>query len=103
MAQIGISGLGKVQYCVHSQEEPWPADDPDWTKAAWKDATVLPPPADWGGGLPGGKLPANTSQFDPAKGAPLQWPMPYTIVHWAALPSPCRARCSGQALTPSTA
>jgi DMSO/TMAO reductase YedYZ molybdopterin-dependent catalytic subunit len=85
MAQIGISGLGKVQYCVHSQKEPWPADDPDWTKAAWKDATVLPPPADWGGGLPGGQLPANTRQFDPATGAPLQWPMHYTIVHWAAL------------------
>ena len=46
----------------------------------------MPPPADWGGGLPGGKLPANTSQFDPAKGAPLQWPTPYTIVHGAALP-----------------
>jgi len=85
MAQIGISGLGKVQYCVHSQKEPWPADDPDWTKAAWKDATVLPPPADWGGGLPGGKLPANMSQFDAAKSTPLQWPMHYTIVHWAAL------------------
>jgi DMSO/TMAO reductase YedYZ molybdopterin-dependent catalytic subunit len=85
MAQIGISGLGKVQYCVHSQKEPWPADDPDWTKGDWKDAAVLPPPADWGGGLPGGKLPANTSQFDPAKGTPLQWPMRYTIVHWAAL------------------
>jgi DMSO/TMAO reductase YedYZ molybdopterin-dependent catalytic subunit len=85
MAQIGISGLGQVQYCVHSQKEPWPADDPDWTKGVWKDAAVLPPPADWGGGLPGGKLPANTSQFDPAKGTPLQWPMRYTIVHWAAL------------------
>ena len=85
MAQIGISGLGKVQYCLHSQKEPWPAEDPDWIKGDWKDATVLPPPTDWGAGLPGGKLPANTSQFDPAKGTPLQWPMRYTIVHWAAL------------------
>jgi hypothetical protein len=85
MAQVGISGLAKVQYCVHSQKEPWPADDPHWTKADWKDAAVLPPPADWGGGLPGGKLPALTSQADPAKGTPLQWPMRYTIVHWAAL------------------
>ena len=85
MAQTGISGIGKVQYCVHSQKEPWPADDPDWTKGDWKDAAVLPPPADWGGGLPGGQLPANTSQFDPAKGTPLQWPMRYTIAHWAAL------------------
>ena len=85
MAQVGISGLDKVQYCVHSQKEPWPADDPYWAKADWRDAAILPPPADWGGGLPGGKLPAITSQTDPAKGTPLQWPLRYTIVHWAAL------------------
>ncbi len=85
MAQVGISGLAKVQYCVHSQKEPWPADDPHWTKADWKDAAILPPPADWGGGLPGGKLPALTGQADPAKGTPFQWPQRYTIVHWAAL------------------
>ena len=85
MAQVGISGLDKVQYCVHSQKEPWPADDPNWVKGDWKDAAILPPPADWGGGLPGGKLPAMTSQIDPATGTPLQWPLRYTIVHWAAL------------------
>ena len=85
MAQVGISGLEKVQYCVHSQEHPWPADDPNWINAGWKDAAILPPPSDWGGGLPGGKLPANTSQIDPPTGMPIQWPMRYTIVHWAAL------------------
>ena len=84
-ALVGISGIDKVQYCVHSQKEPWPADDPYWTKADWKDAAVLPPPADWGGGLPGGRLPANTSQIDPAKGTPLEWPLRFTIAHWAAL------------------
>jgi DMSO/TMAO reductase YedYZ molybdopterin-dependent catalytic subunit len=85
MAQVGVSGLEKVQYFVHSQEHPWPEDDPNWTRADWKDAAILPPPSDWGGGLPGGKLPPNTSQIDPAKGTPLQWPMRYTLVHWAAL------------------
>jgi len=85
MAQIGISGLAKVQYCVHSQKDPWPAEGPDWSKVDWKDAAVLPPPADWGGGLPGGKLPAGTSQMDPKTGKPSQWPIPFTIVHWAAL------------------
>jgi DMSO/TMAO reductase YedYZ molybdopterin-dependent catalytic subunit len=84
MAQIGISGLSKVQYCLRSQKEPKAADDPYWVKADWKDATILPPPTDWGGGLPGGKLPT-TSQTDAIKGTPLQWPLPYTIVHWAAL------------------
>jgi Sulfite oxidase and related enzymes len=84
-AQVGVSGLGKVQYCVHSQENPWPADDPYWARADWKDANILPPPRDWGGGLPGGKLPAGMSQFDPVKGTPLQWPLRNTIVYWVAL------------------
>jgi DMSO/TMAO reductase YedYZ molybdopterin-dependent catalytic subunit len=85
LALVGISGLDKVQYCVHSQKEPWPADDPYWTKADWKDAAILPAPADWGGGLPGGKLPANTSHIDAASGTPVQWPQRFTLAHWAAL------------------
>ena len=84
MAQIGISGLAKVQYCVRSQKEQKSGEDPYWTKADWKDAIILPPPANWGGGLPGGKLPA-TNQTDSAKGAPANWPLRYAIVHWAAL------------------
>jgi len=79
-ALVGISGIDKVQYCVHSQSNPWPQDDPYWTGADWKDAAILPAPADWGGGLPGGKLPANTSKVDPAKGTPLEWPMRFTLV-----------------------
>jgi len=84
-AQAGLSGLAKVQYAVHSQQQPWPADDPYRTHAGWKDAAILPPPTDWGGGLPGGRLPAGTTGIDPVKGTPVQWPMRYTIVHWAAL------------------
>ena len=84
MAQVGISGLKKVQYCVYSRAEPWPAEDPYRTKADWKDATILPPPEDWGGGLPAGKLPS-TAQTDPVTGKPTEWPLRYTIVHWAAL------------------
>jgi len=84
MAQIGVSGLRQVQYCIHSQQQPWPADDPYGTKADWKNVALLPPPANWGGGLPGGKLPP-TAQTDPATGKPLQWPLRYTIAHWAVL------------------
>jgi len=84
MAQVGISGLARVQYCLRARTDPKPADDPYWTKADWKDASILPPPTDWGGGLPGGKLPP-TSQTDPITGAPSQWPLRYTVVHWAAL------------------
>ncbi len=83
MAQVGISGLKKVHYCIHLHKEPWPADDPYWSTAEWREVRILPPPADWGGGLPGGKLPP-TAQTDPATGKPLEWPLRYTIVHWAA-------------------
>lgn len=85
MAQVGISGLQRVQYCLHSQERPWPADDPNWTRAEWKDATILPAPADWGGGLPRGKLPPNVQHMGSADSTPLHWPIRFTIVHWAAL------------------
>lgn len=82
-AQVGVSGLARVQYSVRSAESPWPAEDPYGLKAAWCDATILPPPQRWGGGLRDGKLPAIV-QVD-SVGAPRQWPLPYTIVHWAAL------------------
>ncbi len=84
MAQVGVSGLTKVQYCVHSRQDAWPAEDPYLTKADWKDCTILPPPGDWGGGLPGGKLPP-TAQTDPTTGKPFQWPLHFAIVHWAVL------------------
>ncbi len=71
VAQVGMSGLSKIQYWLCPRGEPLAKDDPYFTKANWKDATVLPPPQQWGGGLPEGKL--------------LQWPMRNTIVHWAAL------------------
>jgi hypothetical protein len=73
-----------VQYCVHSRQDAWPAGDPYLSKADWKEGKILPPPVNWGGGLPGGKLPA-TAQTHPATGAPLEWPIRFAIVHWAAL------------------
>ncbi len=75
LAQVGMSGLSKVQYCVH----------PPLTQAEWRDATILPPPKNWGGGIPGGKLPPLPRQIDQAAGKPVAWPLRDTIVHWAAL------------------
>jgi len=83
-AQVGISGLKSVQYSIQPEGAP-PADDPYLTKADWKDAEILPPPEDWGGGLEGGKLPPVPLQFDPESGRPRSWPLRYTIAHWAAL------------------
>ncbi len=87
-AQVGVSGLAKVQYCVWSQKETWPAVDPNLAKADWKDADILPPPSDWGGGLPEGKLPAGTMNVDSRTTTPREWPLRFAIAHWAALIQP---------------
>ena len=49
MAQVGMSGLQKVQYWVRPAGDPLPSDDPWLTRAPWKDADILPPPTRWGG------------------------------------------------------
>ena len=85
LAQVGMSGLSKVQYWLSPQDAELPPDDPYFTRADWQDAEILPPPGDWGGGLPGGSLPPTPRQIDPATGKPRTWPMRGTIVHWAAL------------------
>lgn len=61
-AQVGISGLAKVQYSVHPDDE-----------TMWRDATILPPSAEWGADKP-----AN-------------WPLRYTLAHWAGLVDPLPA------------
>jgi DMSO/TMAO reductase YedYZ molybdopterin-dependent catalytic subunit len=85
LAQVGMSGLSKVQTWLHPQDSPWPDDDPYFTRARWRDAEILPMPQRLGGGLPEGKLPSIPLQVDPATGKPLQWPLRYTIAHWATL------------------
>jgi DMSO/TMAO reductase YedYZ molybdopterin-dependent catalytic subunit len=83
-AQCGISGLAKVQTWVQRSDTPRPSDDPYFTRAPWADARILPPPAQWGGNLPGGGIPAGTAGFD-AAGRPRTWPMRLCKAHWAAL------------------
>jgi hypothetical protein len=85
VAQVGMSNLSKVQYWLCRHDQSLPDDDPYFTKAPWQAADILPPPDDWGGGLPDDKLPAIPRQFDTISGKPLRWPMPNTIVHWATL------------------
>ena len=85
VAQVGMSGLSKVQYWLCPKDEPLAKDDPYFDKAQWKDADILPPPEHWGGGLTDGKLPPIPRQFDTTNGKPHRWPIPNTIVHWAAL------------------
>jgi DMSO/TMAO reductase YedYZ molybdopterin-dependent catalytic subunit len=85
LAQVGMSGLKKVQYWLIPEGQPLADNDPYFAKAQWQDADILPPPEHWGGNLPEDKLPPIPRQFDTGTGKPLRWPIPNTIVHWAAL------------------
>lgn len=83
-AQVGLSGLTKVQVWIAPSDVDWPAEDKHFTTAPWTDAEILGPPREWGGELPEGKIPADTLGFD-AAGTPRTWPMRLAKVHWAAL------------------
>jgi DMSO/TMAO reductase YedYZ molybdopterin-dependent catalytic subunit len=85
LAQVGMSGLSKVQYWLCPQDAALPPDDPHFTKGDWRDVEILPPPSKWGSSLPGGVLPPIPRQIDPVTGKPKTWPLRDTIVHWAVL------------------
>ena len=83
-AQVGISGLSKVQVWMQNDEQELPAGDRYYSQAPWRDAEILSPPSEWGGGLPDGKIPESTMNFD-AAGKPTSWPLRLGKIHWAAL------------------
>jgi DMSO/TMAO reductase YedYZ molybdopterin-dependent catalytic subunit len=84
-AQVGISGLKKVQVWIHKEGEELPANDNYFTTAPWRDAEILPVPKIWGGDIADNRIPSPTYGFDPQTGQPKTWPMRLTKVHWAAL------------------
>ena len=84
-AQVGISGVSKVQIFV-CQKGAEPIQDPYFISANWIDAAILAPPApdSWGGDLANAAILENAHGFDQA-GRPKSWPMRLTKLHWAAL------------------
>ena len=84
MAQVGISGLSKVQVWLRRAGEPWPATDPHFATAPWQDAALLPSPASFPT-LPDGRIPENTRGFDAQTRRPTAWPMRYSLAHWAVV------------------
>ena len=82
-AQVGVSGLSRVQVWIHNSKDKLPAGDRYYSQAPWRDAQILPPPQAWGGDIEGDRIPANTLGFD--KGHPQTWPMRLTKAHWAIL------------------
>ncbi len=81
-AQVGISGLTKVQVSIEDNSKERPTGDPHFLTAPWVDAEILSPPKHWGA-LPDGKIPPNTIGFDES-GQPKTWPMRLGKIHWAA-------------------
>jgi DMSO/TMAO reductase YedYZ molybdopterin-dependent catalytic subunit len=84
-AQVGISGLKKVQVWLHRDGEALPEGGQYYANAPWQDAEILPPPSDWGGGLAGGRIPSGTQGFEAQANRPSEWPLRLTKVHWAYL------------------
>jgi DMSO/TMAO reductase YedYZ molybdopterin-dependent catalytic subunit len=83
-AQVGISGVSKVQVWISPNDQEWPAEDKHFLNAPWVDAEILSPPKVWGGNLPDGSIPIGTNGFD-ADGRPKTWPMRLSKIHWAVL------------------
>jgi DMSO/TMAO reductase YedYZ molybdopterin-dependent catalytic subunit len=86
LAQVGVSGLARVQYLLQPSTVPLSTDSPFVDSGSWCDATILSPPERWGGGLPNDKLPEVPLQF--AHATPRSWPLRYTVVHWSAVLDP---------------
>ncbi len=84
-AQVGISGLKKVQVSVQSEDDKVPKDDEYLQTLNWIDANILPPPDDWGDGLLDPGLLKRTMGFDAETGHPNEWPIRFSKAHWAAL------------------
>jgi DMSO/TMAO reductase YedYZ molybdopterin-dependent catalytic subunit len=83
-AQVGISGLSKVQIWIQPSGAEWPDSDKYFLQAPWVDAQILPPPANWGA-VPEGKIPEGTLGLDPRTGQLHSWPPRLGKIHWAAL------------------
>ena len=77
LAQVGVSGLARVQVQALPKGQ---TSDEDW-----RDADILGPPDSWGGEVGDGPLPCSPTGFDATSGEPLTWPQRFTIAHWAAL------------------
>lgn len=82
-AQVGTSGLSKVQVAVDPVTDQDSGDDPYFTGASWSDAELLPRPQHWGA-VDAGQIPTGTHGFGDS-GEPRHWPMRLTKTHWAKL------------------
>jgi DMSO/TMAO reductase YedYZ molybdopterin-dependent catalytic subunit len=84
-AMVGWPGLERVEYWLRPDAGTHGKigdADPAWKTAQWQPAMIEPPPADWGGGLPGGVLPRDVWGFG-ADCKPREWPLRYSVALWS--------------------
>ncbi|MEO1996326.1 MAG: molybdopterin-dependent oxidoreductase [Planctomycetaceae bacterium] len=84
-AQVGTSGLKKVQTWISKADAPRIPGDLYFTKGDWQDAEILGPPSKWGGGLLEDRIPPRTFGINSDNGQPHSWPLPLAKAHWATL------------------
>ena len=83
-AQVGISGLTKVQYWLRETGAPLPEDDPHFSGAPWQDAQITPFDEAAIKGFDAARL--HPVQFDPSTKKPREWPLRHTLCRWTAAP-----------------
>lgn len=81
-AQVGVSGLSKVQVSIEPEDVSHD-NDPYFRDAPWRDVDILPAPKDWSS-LNDGRIPPGTFGFT-EDGVPKAWPMKLTNAHWATV------------------
>ncbi len=89
LAQVGISGLKKVQVWITPASPAQPREETRFAYGDWQDATILPAPTDWDANGTAGPIDMESVYgFDKQSGKPSSWPIPYTIAHWATVLPP---------------
>jgi hypothetical protein len=86
IAQVGLSGLSKVQFSIWPEQNSLPEDDPYLTKLPWQDGQILPPPKELE--IPNSKFEIRNLvplQVDPVTGQFRSWPLRYTLAYWTGL------------------
>lgn len=81
-AQVGVSGVKKVQVWSHNTADGALPLTGRFVDAPWQDGEILPPPEHWGNSLKDGRMPVGTLGFDSNTHAPKHWPMPFTKTNW---------------------
>ncbi len=81
-AQVGTSGLTKVQVWLQPANEEWPTEDQYFLKSPWRDAAILPLAETL---APETRDLLKSAAGFTADGEPQAWPQPLTKVHWAIL------------------